>query len=421
MKLYDVRNYGAVADGITMNTAAIQAAINEAHHAGGGKVIVADGTYKTGTIVLKDEVELHLESNATLLGSEKCEDYPDHYDAKHVEVPMLPRWRSSCLIFADECKNIALTGSGTIDCNGKHFVYPNETAQPGWAYIRKSEPTPPRAVFLTGCHGVRIEGIRMVNQPSGWSYWIHDCDYVHITGLDVIADVNYPNNDGIHINSSRHVTVSDCNITCGDDCIVLRANNASLKENKVLEFVTITNCNLTSYACGVRIAWTNDGTIRNCALSNLMMIDCNHGVGISLPALERRHVMNLANSNGSDVGREATLIENITFSNVMMDKQYGTPISITLSSDECVKAAAVRNLYFNNVHARGPHLPVLQGREDCPIENVYFNNCSFEQTDGSEFDNHGAHGPEMSGDNDRASMSFCNIRGLHMNNTTFTA
>ena len=67
-----------------------------------------------------------------------------------------------------------------------------------------------------------------------------------MTRLDIIADVQYPNNDGIHINCSRHVTVSDCNITCGDDCIILRANSVSLKENKVCEFVTVTNCNLTS-------------------------------------------------------------------------------------------------------------------------------------------------------------------------------
>ena len=97
MKIYDIRDFGAVADGVTMNTKAIQDAIDAAHQAGGGKVIVADGTYKTGTLILKDEVELHLESNATILGSEKCEDYPEHTDAKHVNVPMLPRWRSSCL------------------------------------------------------------------------------------------------------------------------------------------------------------------------------------------------------------------------------------------------------------------------------------------------------------------------------------
>ena len=109
----------------------------------------------------------------------------------------------------------------------------------------------------------------MQNQPSGWSYWIHDCDYVSFNKCKIIANVQYPNNDGIHINSSRNVTVSNCDISCGDDCIIVRANNLSLAENKVCEKVTVTNCNLTSYANGIRIGWMGDGVIRNCSFSNI--------------------------------------------------------------------------------------------------------------------------------------------------------
>ena len=95
----------------------------------------------------------------------------------------------------------------------------------------------------------------MVNQPAGWSYWIHDCDYVAFDRVKIFAEVEYPNNDGIHINSSRNVTISNCDITCGDDSIIVRANNASLAENKVCEKVCVTNCNLTSYSGGIRIGW----------------------------------------------------------------------------------------------------------------------------------------------------------------------
>ena len=418
---YKIQDFGAVGDGVTMNTEAIQKAIDEANKAGGGKVVVSGGTFKTGGLVLKSYVELHIAVDGVLLGSEKCEDYQEHVDAKHVDVPMLPRWRSSCLIFADEAEKIAITGSGTIDCNGKHFVIKREGNVHGWAYVRKSEPTPPRAVFFTGCSHVRVEDVTMINQPSGWSYWIHDCDYVHMTRLDIIADVQYPNNDGIHINCSRHVTISDCNITCGDDCIILRANSVSLKENKVCEFVTVTNCNLTSYSSGVRIGWTNDGVIRNCTLSNLVMIDCSTGIGLHLVPSIRKAEMDHSNSAGSDVGREATRVENISFSNVIMDKQCGYPIHIQLSPAPHVKVDAIRNLYFTNVHSRGPELPCFEGREDCPIENIYFNNCSFEQTDGSEFENYGVHGPAHTSEDASRPMKFEHIRGLHMNNTTFTA
>ncbi len=427
MKTFLIQDFGAIGDGQALNTQAIQSAIDAAHAAGGGKVVVGDGVFKTGTIEMKSYVELHIESNATLLGSERCEDYTERVGAKHVDLPMLPRWRSSCLLFADECQHIALTGSGTIDCNGTSFVVERDMTTVGqqkldadtcpWKYVRLNAPTPPRAVFFTGCRNVRINDVTMVNQPSGWSYWIHDCDYVHIDGLDIIADVNYPNNDGIHINSSRHVTVSNCNITTGDDCIVIRANNVSLKENKVCEFVTITNCNLTSYSSGVRLGWTNDGVIRNCTLSNLVMLDCTTGIGLFLPPSIRKAEMDHTNSAGSDVGREATLVENITFSNIIMDKQCGKPILIMAASEEWVKVAAIRNLYFSGVRCRGPELPHLQGRADCPIENVHFTDCTFEQTNGSEFENRTAHGPAYISGELYDPMYLRHVRGLHLNNT----
>ena len=83
--------------------------------------------------------------------------------------------------------------------------------------------------------------------------------------------------------------------------------------------------------------------------------------------------------------------------------------------------AGIRNIYFNNLHSRGPEWPCFRGRKDCPIENIYFNNCTFEQTDGSEIPNRSAHGPTHSNDEAAVPMTFYNIRGLHMNNTTFTA
>ena len=421
MKDFPIEHYGAKGDGVTKNTAAIQQAIDEAAAAGGGRVIISGGTYLTGALTLRSFVELHIESDATLLGSPLTEDYPEHTEAKHVDLPMLPRWRSSCLIFAEECRHIAITGQGTIDCNGTHFVKKRENALWGWSYERLALPTPPRAVFLTGCSHVLVEGITMTNQPSGWSYWIHDCDYVRLTGLNIEADLNFPNNDGIHINSSRHVTVSDCNITCGDDCIILRANNASLKENKVLEQVTVTNCNLTTYCCGVRLGWANDGTIRNCTLSNLTLCDCNVGVGIHLPNYTRKTAPDLRSSGGSDVGREATLIENITFSNIIMDRQVGCPISVHIHDGDNILVDAIRNLYFTGIHARGPEFPSVVGRPGSIVENLYFNDCSFEKTDGSELEGRPHQTTRNMYEKNDVPIVFRHVKNVHMNNTSFTA
>ena len=385
--VYDIRDFGAVADGVTLNTAAIQKAIDTCYENGGGRVLAEGGKYMFGTVVLRTNVELHIAANATLLGSGRCEDYPERDDVKHVTTPKLPRWRNACYIYAEESENVSITGMGKIDCNGTHFVVPLD--KPGkWNYRRIDAPTPPRVVFFTGCKNVKIEDITMVNQPAGWSYWIHDCDIVNIDRIKIFAEVEYPNNDGIHINSSRNVTVSNCNITCGDDCIVVRANNASLAENKVCEKVSVTNCNLTSYASGIRIGWKNDGVIRNCVFSNIVMTDTSIGIGIVLPHFK----FNPKSPATADMGREATLIENLSFNNIIMDDAYGAPIEIKLDDNPETTINAVRNLYFSNIHTKGPCGILLKGRAENHLDGIRFSDCTFEITDDSAFGGREFHG-----------------------------
>ncbi len=387
--IFDIKDYGAIGDGVTMNTQALQKAIDDCASKGGGQVLFENGTYLTGTIILRSNVELHIASNAVLLGSPDCADYPER-ETKHVDSSLLPRWRNACLIYAEECENISITGTGTIDCNGHNFVKKREGDDiTGWDYIRfMDKPTPPRAVFFTGCKNIKVEDVTMVNQPAGWSYWIHDCDYVTFDKIKIIANVNYPNNDGIHINSSRNVTISNCSITCGDDCIVVRANNVSLKENKVCERVVVTNCNLTSYSAGIRIGWINDGTIRNCSFSNLVMTDTTTGISISLPYL--KHNPNVPGT--SDIGREATVVENLSFNNIIMSGTAARPIRISIDPRPDVMCDRICNLYFNNIHSKGPELPMLVGREDCHLQNIWLTDCSFVCTDGSEIPNLKTHG-----------------------------
>ncbi len=385
---YYVKDFGAIGDGKTLNTAAIQAAIDKCYENGGGRVVISDGTYMTGTIVLKNNVDLHFEANGRILGSPRCGiyvdvedtskrrdlwakvkeygDYPD-FDKKHVNKELLPRFRGSALIVADEAENISITGNGVIDANGDKFIEKIESPTGHVPYQRIDAPTPPRVVFLTGCKNVLIEDVTMVNQPGGWSYWIHDCDYVTVDRIKIDARVDYPNNDGVHINCSRNVTVSNSCISCGDDCIVVRANSISLKENTACEKVTVTNCNLTSHACGIRIGWLNDGTIRNCTFSNIVMTDTIMGISVYLPT-----------SRPSDYGRESTLVENLSFNNIIMDNIFSYPIRIEPSDCETTHVTAIRNLYFSNIHARGLRLPIITGTAACPLYNIRFSGCSFE-------------------------------------------
>ena len=386
---FDARDFGAKGDGATKDTAAIQAAIDKCSASGGGCVVLSRGTFLTGGIVLKSDVELHIDRTARLLASPDIADFPD-WSAKHVVTENLPRSRSAAVIFADEAERIAITGDGVIDCNGLcHIKEKSDPNWRGWKYTRIHPMTNslPRVVFFAGCRDVVIRDVTMTNQPAGWSYWIHDCDRVQASGLKILADVRYPNNDGIHVNCSRDVTISDCIIETGDDSIVVRANSRSLRENKPCERVMVNNCTLRSWSAGIRIGWVNDGVIRDSRFSNIVMHDTSVGVAIVLPGKP-------SGPGWTDYGREATLVENLSFSDIQMSGIYGRPVLATVASEQDGTGFdAVRNIQFANVHASGLELPFIRGRADRPFSNWTFSNCTFRTVpeDGqSDWRRHGA-------------------------------
>lgn len=342
-----------------------------------------------------------------LLGSPNCEDYHEKIGLNHIISENLPRNRNASLIFAEECENISITDLGKIDCNGTNFVKEKQGEWTGWQFERIDSPTPPRVVFFAGCRNIKIEDIMMVNQPSGWSYWIHDCEYVTFDKCKIFAEVEYPNNDGIHINSSCNVTISNCLITTGDDSIVVRANNRSLAENKVCEKVTVTNCNLTSWSSGIRIGWINDGTIRNCTFSNIVMTDNTNGISVYLPEYS---------GDVPDRGREATLVENCMFNNIVMDGIFGRPIKLYIGEGDNIQCEAIRNIYFSNIISKSLELPQIKGRKNETITDIYFNNCTFETFSDEELPNYKKHGASAWKRSPGVRM-FENTKNIIFNNT----
>ena len=386
----DIRSYGAVGDGAAMNTAAIQAAIDDCASHGGGRVTLSEGRYLCGFIALKSGVELHIERDAVLLGSTDAADYPE-IETDFWLTEYAPRFNKRCFIYAEDCEDVAITGRGAIDCQGEAYIEPlsrERAMHSHWPYARKPHPalpgdenvdpfiknirsySPGRVVLFMGCKNVLVEDVTLRNSPAGWGYWICGCDRVYFHRAQILASVLYPNNDGIHINCSQNVSVSDCTIVCGDDGVVVRAYSAPLGKDTPCEKVSVTNCNITSHSAGIRIGWYNDGVIRNCTFSNLTMTDSTTGIDLRLPNTPTEH-------RGSDQGFEATLVENLNFSDIVMDRIFYEPVYIHISERNL--CAGVRRLYFNNIHARGVHLPAIIGRADCPVEDIYFTNCHFSQ------------------------------------------
>lgn len=274
---YNIMDFGAVADGKTMNTEAINRAIETCANAGGGRVVVpSGGVFMSGTIWLKSHVELHLEQGATLKASGDFADYNanDAYEQNY-EVPD-EMWNGAHFIIALECEDVAITGGGVIDGNAQAFV--DETAARPFAAWHQYHwfkgfwlaNRPGQSVNFVECRHVRVEGVTMRDLPS-WCLFLFGCDYVQVHGISVFNPPYMANTDGIDIDACRYVTVSDCLIDTGDDAIAIRSCGYRLKDkSRHCEYVTITNCSLASCACVFRIGVGRMGELRHIRVSNIV-------------------------------------------------------------------------------------------------------------------------------------------------------
>ncbi len=254
--IFNITDYGAVGDGQTLNTRAIQTAIDVCNKAGGGKVVVSPGEYLSGTLVMKNNVNLYLEQNATILASTKHEDFP---------LQPLPRYRShkdqmggfAALIYAEGAENIAITGFGTIDGQGKRQVS-RENKVAGDIDGR------PRNILFISCKNIRIDGIHLRNSGL-WNQHYLNCEDVIITNINVYNHSNR-NNDGIDIDGCRRVVLANSILDSDDDCITLKSTGPAACED-----VVITNCVVSSFCNAIKAGTESSGGFRNIAISNCVI------------------------------------------------------------------------------------------------------------------------------------------------------
>jgi polygalacturonase len=207
---FSVRDHGATGDGKTLDSHAIQAAIDACAHQGGGTVYLPAGQYLTGSLFLRNNITLHLDAGAVLLGSENPDDYPvihSRWEGMHQDT-------YAPLIGGENLQNISLVGRGTI--NGCGAVWWKAKQEKTLAHPR------PRLISFSDCSNVLIEGITAINSRS-WTINPVHCQNVNIRGITIINPADSPNTDGINPDSCRLVRISDCFVSVGDDCICLWA------------------------------------------------------------------------------------------------------------------------------------------------------------------------------------------------------
>ena len=367
----DILSFGAVGDGATLCTKPIQSAIDACASGGGGTVTVPPGIFLTGTLYLRSHVNLHLEHAATLLGSPNLADYnpPDAYP-QNFNCAASEGWNSCHLIIAADVEDVALSGTGTIDGNGRAFfakpkasTVPHEiTWRRGYlnAADREHAVRPGQTVVFVECRDVSVTDISLVDATC-WTLFLHGCDRVRVRGLSLRSDDRHANTDGIDIDCCRHVTVSDCLIDTGDDAITLRGDCRHLGDpSRVCEDIAVTNCVSHTAACGIRVG-VGTGTIRDAVFSNLVM--CDAGFGIQIQCSYGK-----ATTKGVD-------ISNLRFENVV-----------------CRRTAIPLRIYAGTEHATAR------------LEDITLSHCSLE----------GFLGVEISGND------FMRPRGIRLHDVDFT-
>jgi len=311
---YNVRDYGAIGDGETLETNAIQSAIDDCSKHSGGTVYFPNGEYLTGTVFLKDNVTLYLEISAVIKGSINI----DHYSGKtHKQRYARESHMDRCLLFAENVENISIDGLGTIDGQGEKFPAPGTNDRPMLMRFMNSK-------------NIRLTNIRLLN-PASWTTAFILCDTIFADRLIIRSNANN-NGDGLDFDCCTNVTVSNCNFSTSDDSICLQNSEKTGKCKNIV----IQNCIMKSRWAAIRIGLLSSGDIEDVTVSNCIFCD-NNCSGLKIQSTE------------------GGVIKNMLFENIIM-KNVSRPVFITFNhfrmgvdSPEIIpKTGEVNNLQFNN-------------------------------------------------------------------------
>jgi polygalacturonase len=268
----NILDYGAKPDGTTLNTRAIQSAIEDVFRSGGGTVNVPAGSFLTGRIELKSRVTLNLQSGSTLLGSTSISDYNAQHGA-----PNSPGNNPRHLIFAQDADDVTLTGPGKIDGQGPSFWEPSGRAplppDQAWADVAshslapKHSGRPSPLLEFVNCRRLRINGIHIENAP-GWTLRAVNSDDIEYRNVNIRNPTVGPNTDGMDITGCQNVLITDCVIDTGDDAICLKSENPFGPEPRLIKNIEVTNCTLTTCCNGFKLGTSSEGGFENIKFSN---------------------------------------------------------------------------------------------------------------------------------------------------------
>ena len=389
---FNILDFGAVHN--QLSTAAIQKASDTCHSRGGGRVIIPAGTFITGSLFLRSNVDLHLSPGAVLESSLNLADFRI-------------KNRTYGMIYCEDATRVAITGSGTIHARGidfyerdKNHLYPEfdrnrirqkENYMPEGRFFTdgplKRKPRPGMSIVFFHCTGVRLSGITVEDTPI-WAIRFGYCDDVLVDGISIRNNPLIPNSDGIHCTTSSNIRITNCDIVAGDDAIIMTGFDRiedvpdySMAEQEshhygnkspYAENISVTNCRLKSSSAGIRIGY-GQHPIRRGVFSNIIIQDAHRGIGI--------------------FAHDKSNIEDLVFSNIIIETRlyngqwwgHGEPIHLScISRFQGVKAGQIKNVQFNHINATGEQGILVYGLEESRMENIQFNQVQLRMRKGKE-------------------------------------
>ena len=353
--VWSVKDFGATGDGVSKDTEAIQAAIDAAHKAGGGTVELPAGTYLSGSIILKDNIDFHIAEGAILVGSPNLEDYcpPDSFKQNYSSPRTSENISGGHLICCVESANVTLRGPGKIDGNSRHFFLHGNYVDVGKKVTLPDRPG--QMIWFADCSRVRIYDLEITGAPY-WSCFLHNCSEVWIRGCKVYTesdDYVTHNGDGIDIDRCRFVHISDCHIDTHDDCITLRASGAErLASPQNCEYVTVSNCTLSSECNAIRLG-VGEGLIREATFSNLCIYNSQTAFNIV---------------SGYSRNEQGASIEGIRFCNIRVEAERLMKIHHMRGE------GSFKDIEFDGISGNVKADSQIWAKKDYPFEDISLRN-----------------------------------------------
>jgi polygalacturonase len=381
--IFDVREFGAKGDGKTIDTKSIQAAVDACAKVGGGKVVIPAGKFLSGPIMLKSNMEFEVVAGGTLVGSANFEDYPT----------MQGRWEGlertmfASLLTGEGLENISIAGQGTLDGQGALWwdahrktlamrramdLLDREPENPAGAPLKWPRP---RMIYLSKSKNILVRGLTLINSPS-WNIHPVLCENMRIDGVSIINPGDSPNTDGIDPDSCRNVRISNCYITTGDDCIIIKSGYKHIpgKPYGPSENIVVTNCVFGQGHCGVGVGSETAGGVRNVAISNCICDGTTSGLRFKT-----------ARSRGETV-------EDIRATNVVMRGIKDAAIFVGMFYDNGDKLHALpvneftptfRNFHFSDIVVSGAKSAIsVEGLLENPVQSLSVRNMVATSTTG---------------------------------------